>query len=58
MPATRAHRRRNVVERCIAWIKECRRIATPFDDLALRYLAMLKLAVIDRYFRMAFSNTP
>jgi len=51
------YRRRNVVERCIALLRECRRIATRFEKLARSYLAMLKLAMIDRYFRMNFSNT-
>lgn len=48
----RAYRRRNVVERCIGWLKECRRIATRFEKLALNYVAMLKLAIIERYLRI------
>ena len=46
-----AYRRRSVIECCIGWLKECRRIATRFQKLALHYLAMIKLAMIDRYFR-------
>ena len=46
-----AYRRRNVVERCIGWLKECRRIATRFDKLAISFLAMVKLAMIQRYLR-------
>jgi len=46
------YRRRNVVERCVGWLKECRRIATRFEKLALNYLAMLKLAMIERYLRI------
>ena len=53
----RSYRRRNVVERCIGWLKESRRIATRFEKLAVSYLAMLKLAMIARYFRVIFSNT-
>ena len=45
------YRRRNVVERCIGWLKECRRIGTRFEKLAVNFLAMLKLAMIERYFR-------
>lgn len=45
------YRRRSVIECCIGWLKECRRIATRFEKLALNYLAMIKLAMIDRYFR-------
>ena len=41
-----AYRRRNVVERCIGWLKECRRVGTRFEKLAVNYLAMLKLAMI------------
>jgi len=46
-----AYRRRNVVERCIGWLKEFRRIATRFEKLAVNFLAMLKLAMIRRCFR-------
>ena len=33
------YRRRNVVERCIGWLKECRRVATRFEKLAGSFLA-------------------
>lgn len=46
------YRRRNVVERCIGWLKECRRIATRYEKLAVSYLAMLKLSMIRRYLRV------
>ena len=52
-----AYRRRNVIERCVGWLKECRRVATRYEKLAVNYLAMLKLAMIDRYFRMGLLNT-
>lgn len=52
----RAYRRRNVVERCIGWIKECRRVATRFEKLALNYIAMVKLAMIERCFRALISD--
>jgi len=47
-----AYRRRNVVERCIGWLKECRRIMTRFEKLAVNFVAMFKLAMIRRYFRV------
>ncbi len=47
-----AYRRRNVVERCIGWLKECRRIATRFEKLAVNFVAMFKLAMIRRYLRV------
>ena len=44
----RKYRGRNVVERCIGWLKWCRRIATRYEKLADSYLAMIKLAMIQR----------
>lgn len=41
-----AYRRRNVVERCVGWLKEHRRIATRFEKLATSFLAMLKMAMV------------
>ena len=52
-----SYRRRNVIERCIGWLKECRRIVTRFEKLALNYTAMIKLAMIGRCFRMLFSDS-
>jgi transposase len=46
------YRRRNVVERCVGWLKECRRVATRFEKLALHFLEMLKVAFIQRYLRL------
>lgn len=44
----RKYRGRNVVERCIGWLKWCRRIATRYEKLGESYLAMVKLAMIQR----------
>ncbi len=46
------YRRRNVVERCIGWLKWCRRIATRYEKLAESYLAMVTLAMIQRCNRL------
>lgn len=46
------YRCRNVVERCIAWLKEARRIATRYEKLAVNFLAMIKFAMMDRYLRL------
>lgn len=48
------YRRRNVVERCIGWLKECRRVATRFEKLAVNFLAMIKLAMAERMLRILF----
>jgi transposase len=51
-----AYRRRSIIECCIGWLKECRRIGTRFEKLAINYLAMVKLAIIDRILRNHFSD--
>lgn len=45
------YRQRNVIERCVGWLKECRRLATRYEKLALHYLGMLTLGMIRRYLR-------
>lgn len=39
-----AYRRRNVIERLIGRVKECRHVATRYDKLAASYLAFVRLA--------------
>ena len=48
-----AYRQRNVVERCIGWLKENRRIACRYEKLAINYLGMLKLGMVQRYLKLA-----
>lgn len=51
-----AYRRRNVIERCLSWLKESRALATRFDKLAVNYLATVKLAILQRYLRKLAPN--
>ena len=51
-----AYRQRNIIERCIGWLKECRRLATRFEKLAVNFLAMIKVAILERYLKIAFSD--
>jgi transposase len=51
-----AYRGRNVVERCVNWMKENRRLGTRYEKLAVNFLAMAKLAMIRRYFRILDSS--
>jgi transposase len=46
-----AYRSRNVVERCISWLKESRRVATRYEKLARNFLGMIKLAMVERLLR-------
>jgi transposase len=45
---TMMYKRRNVVERLVGWLKERRRLCTRFEKLAESYLAMVKLAFIEK----------
>lgn len=51
------YKERNVIERLIGHLKECRRIATRFEKKASRFLAMVKLAFIRRILKTYFSDT-
>lgn len=46
-----AYRDRNIVERLIGWLKECRRIFSRFEKTAKNYSGMIKMAFIQRYLR-------
>ncbi len=49
--------RRNVVERCVGRLKECRRVATRYEKKASHYKAMLQWAFIGQYLRYGFSDS-
>ena len=48
-----AYRDRNIVERLIGWIKECRRIFSRFEKTAKNFGGMIRMAFIQRYLRLA-----
>jgi transposase len=50
------YRRRSIIECCIGWLKECRRVATRFEKLAVNYLATVKVAIMHRYLNVLFSD--
>lgn len=52
----RTYRRRSAIECSIGWLKWARRIGTRFEKFATSFLGMLKLAILKRYLRIAFSN--
>jgi len=51
-----AYRNRYVIECCIGWLKECRRIATRFEKLAVNFLAIIKVAIMRKYLTLLFSD--
>jgi len=51
-----SYRRRSIIENVIGWLKECRRVGTRFEKLAINFLAMLQLAMIQNCLKIAFSD--
>jgi transposase len=49
-----AYRGRCVVEQCVGWLKDLRRIGTRYEKLAVNFHGMLQLGMIHRYLRMLF----
>ena len=47
-----AYRNRNIVERLIGWLKECRRIFARFEKTAINFGGMIKMAFIQRYLKL------
>ena len=47
-----SYKRRNVVERCMGWLKENRRVGSRHEKLAVNFLAMVNLAMIRRCLRI------
>lgn len=50
-----AYRRRNIIERLIGWLKECRRVFSRFEKTAKNFGGMIKMAFIERYLRVCTS---
>jgi transposase len=44
----KSYRRRNIIERAIGWFKECRRLGTRFEKLAVNYVAFWMVAMIEK----------
>ena len=48
-----AYRNRNIIERRIGGLKECRRIFCRFEKTAKHFAGMIRMAFIQRYLRLA-----
>ena len=46
-----AYRDRNIIERLIGWLKECRRVFSRYEKTAKNFGGMLKMAFIQQYLR-------
>ncbi len=51
-----AYRQRNIIERLIGWLKECRRVFARFDKTAINFGGFIKMAFIQRYLQFATSS--
>jgi transposase len=51
-----AYRDRNAVERCVGRLKNCRRLVTRFEKLAVNFAAMVTLAMISIYLRLPLGD--
>lgn len=47
------YKRRNIIERLIGWLKECRRVFSRYEKTAKNFGGMIKMAFIERYLRLA-----
>ena len=46
-----------MIERAVGWLKERRRIVTRYEKLAIRYLAMLYISLLEKYLTVLYANT-
>ena len=46
-----AYRRRSRVEQVVGWYKECRALATRYEKLAVNYVALWMVAIIEKLLR-------
>lgn len=47
-----AYRDRNIVERLIGWLKECRRVFSRFEKSAKNFGGIIRMAFIQRYLKL------
>jgi transposase len=48
----RTYRKRCRIEHSVGWLKECRRLGTRYEKLALNFVAFVKLAIMLKYLRV------
>ena len=46
------YRQRNIIERAVGWYKECRRLGTRYEKLAVNFVAFWLVAVIEKLLRL------
>ena len=51
-----SYRRRNIIERTVGWFKECRRLGTRYEKLAVNFVAFWMIAMIEKILRLGLSD--
>jgi transposase len=47
-----SYRKRNLIERVVGWYKECRALGTRYEKLAVDYVALWMVAMIEKLLRL------
>jgi transposase len=47
------YRQRNIVERLVGWLKECRRVFSRYEKTAINFRGIANIAIIQRYLKIA-----
>ena len=50
------YRERNIIERVVGWYKECRALGTRYEKLAVDYLALWLVAIIEKTLQYSRKN--
>lgn len=50
------YRQRNIIERVVGWFKECRRLGTRYEKLAVNFVAFWMVAMIEKMLRLGLSD--
>ena len=50
------YRQRNIIERVVNWYKECRALGTRYDKLAVDYVGLWLVAIIERLLRLKMES--
>jgi transposase len=50
------YRQRNIIERVVGWYKEYRSLGTRHEKLAVNYVALWLIAIIERSLKLLFPN--
>ena len=51
------YRKRNLIERVVGWFKECRALGTRYEKLAVSYVALWIVAMIEKLLKNRFSDS-